>query len=171
MNGFRQISALRSSYSPFVARVSLLNADLSQRKNLHWNTRTAVVPSYMILSSGFVTVRWILKNYIECFHMTSRRPYWCPKTMERRPCWCPKPILWELSSFLMQTLSFVPINLHRCWPREWKHSIGLVHTCDVSANAKVVHAFYLAFAFAFALSQFTRVKCKRMRKCKSAKNN
>ena len=22
----------------------------------------------------------------------------------------------------MQTLSFVPINLHRCWPREWKHS-------------------------------------------------
>ena len=23
----------------------------------------------------------------------------------------------------MQTLSFVTINLHRCWPREWKHSI------------------------------------------------
>ena len=60
---------------------------------------------------------------IECFHMTSRRPYWCSKTMKRRPCWCPKPILWELNSFLMQTLSFVPINLHRCWPREWKHSI------------------------------------------------
>ena len=61
---------------------------------------------------------------IECFYVTSRRPYWCPKTMNRRPCWCPKPILWELNSFLMQTLSFVPINLHRCWPREWKHSIG-----------------------------------------------
>ena len=56
--------------------------------------------------------------------MTSRRPYWCPKTMKRRPCWFPKPILWELNSFLMQTLSFVPINLHRCWPRESKHSIG-----------------------------------------------
>ena len=28
---------------------------------------------------------------------------------------CPKPILWEFNSFLMQTLSFVPINLHRCW--------------------------------------------------------
>ena len=55
--------------------------------------------------------------------MTSRRPYWCPKTMKRRPCWCPKLILWELNSFLMQTLSFVPINLHRCWTREWKHSI------------------------------------------------
>ena len=56
--------------------------------------------------------------------MTSRQPYWCPKTMKRRPCWCPKPILWELNSFLMQTLSFVPIDLHRCWPCEWKRSIA-----------------------------------------------
>ena len=56
--------------------------------------------------------------------MTSRRPYWCPKTMKRRPCWCPKPILWELISFLMQKLSFVPLNLHRYWPREWKRSIA-----------------------------------------------
>ena len=55
---------------------------------------------------------------IECFHMTSRRPYWCPKTMKRPPSWCPKPILWELNSFLMQMLSFVPINFHRCWSRE-----------------------------------------------------
>ena len=30
----------------------------------------------------------------------------------------PKSVLWELNSFLMQTLSFVPINLHICWPRE-----------------------------------------------------
>ena len=45
--------------------------------------------------------------------------------MKRRPYWCPKPILWELNSILMQKkLSFVSINLHRCWPREWKHSIG-----------------------------------------------
>ena len=55
------------------------------------------------------------------------RPYWYPKTMKRRPCWCPKPILSELNSFLMQTLSFFPTNLHRCWPREWKHSIDLIH--------------------------------------------
>ena len=26
--------------------------------------------------------------------------------------------LWELNSFLMQMLSFVPINLHRGWPGE-----------------------------------------------------
>ena len=62
-------------------------------------------------------------SFIECFHMTSQRPYRCPKTMKRRPCWCPKPILRELYSFLMQTLSFVPRNLHWCWPRRWKHSI------------------------------------------------
>ena len=60
----------------------------------------------------------LAKAKIECFHMTSRRPYWCPKTIKRRPCWCSKPVLWELNSFLMQTLSFVPTNLHRCWPRE-----------------------------------------------------
>ena len=58
------------------------------------------------------------ESVIECFHMTSRRPCWSPKTKKRRPCWCPKPVLWELNSFLMQTLSFVPINLHRYWPRE-----------------------------------------------------
>ena len=73
-----------------------------------------------------ITVYWFKNKNIECFHMTSRRPYWCPKTMKWRPCWCPKPILWELNSFLMQTLSFVPTNLHRCWPREWKHSILLL---------------------------------------------
>ena len=60
---------------------------------------------------------------IECFHMTSRRPYWCPKTMKQRPCCCLKPVPWELNSFLTQTLSFVTINLHICCPREWKHSI------------------------------------------------
>ena len=74
---------------------------------------------------------------IECFHMMSRRPYWCPKTMKRRPCWCPKPILWELNSFLMQTLSFVSVNLHRCWAREWKHSIWDCWT-KTSPNARQI---------------------------------
>ena len=37
---------------------------------------------------------------IVSFHMTSRRPYWCSKTMKRRPCWCLKPILWTLNFFL-----------------------------------------------------------------------
>ena len=49
--------------------------------------------------------------------------------MKRRPCWCPmKLILLELSSFLMQMLSFVPINSCRYWPRKWKHSIYSIPT-------------------------------------------
>ena len=52
------------------------------------------------------------KKAIDCL------PFWCPKAMKGRPCWCPRPILWVLNSFLMQTLPFVAINLHRCWPRE-----------------------------------------------------
>ena len=39
-----------------------------------------------------------LRPRIERFHMTSRRPYWCSKTMKRRPCWCTKKILVELFS-------------------------------------------------------------------------
>ena len=33
-------------------------------------------------------------------------------------CWCTRPILWEFNSFLMSTLSFVPINLYGCSARE-----------------------------------------------------
>ena len=47
---------------------------------------------------------------IECFHMTSRRPCWCPKTKKWRPCWFPKLNLWELNSIFMQKLSFVSVN-------------------------------------------------------------
>ena len=84
--------------------------------------------------------KWKRLSIIECFHMTSRRPYWCPKTMKRRPCWCPKPLLWELNSFLIQTLSFVSINLHRCWPREWKHSISLNIWANIAATKHVLLA-------------------------------
>ena len=34
----------------------------------------------------------LFSQAIECFHMTSRRPCWCPKTIKRRPRWCPKPV-------------------------------------------------------------------------------
>ena len=57
--------------------------------------------------------------------------YWCPKTMKRRPYKIlvsqnnemaailvsqPGPVGVELFSYA--TLSFVPMNLQRCWPRE-----------------------------------------------------
>ena len=38
---------------------------------------------------------------IERFHMTSRRPYWCSKTMKRWPCWYTKTTLRVLNSSLM----------------------------------------------------------------------
>ena len=34
-----------------------------------------------------------------------------------------KKILWELNSFHMLKLSFIPSNLHSCWARDWKRSI------------------------------------------------
>ena len=49
------------------------------------------------------------------FHMTSRRPYWCSKTMKRRPYLCSKPILWELNSLLCKRfLLFSQICTHAC---------------------------------------------------------
>ena len=47
-----------------------------------------------------------------------------------RPCWCPNPVLWAVNSFVMQTPSFVAINLRTCWPREWKRSINLHKSVD-----------------------------------------
>ena len=51
-------------------------------------------------------------------HITSRQPYWCAKTMDWWPWWCPKPVLWELNPF------FCSNKFVRCWPLEWKCSIG-----------------------------------------------
>ena len=50
----------------------------------------------------------------ERFHMTSRQPYWCSKTMKRLPCWCSKPVLCERNLLHMLKLSLVPINLYSC---------------------------------------------------------
>ena len=45
--------------------------------------------------------------------MTSRRPYWCTKTMKWRPCWCSKPFPWELNSFFCKRfLLFQKICIH-----------------------------------------------------------
>ena len=79
-----------------------------------------------ILISIFIVVHIIER--VECF--LSRRSYWCPK-----------PILWELNSFLMQTISFVLINLHRCWPSEWKHYTNLIRSENLSEwRLKWVHS-------------------------------
>ena len=38
-----------------------------------------------LLQKGFAFGLALVKS-IECFHVTSRPPYWFPKTMKRRPC-------------------------------------------------------------------------------------
>ena len=102
----------------FLARITHNNRTFTQEKDTAELLNNFFVNIRPTLAKEIKTDHTDPLQYIECFHMTSRRPYWCPKTMKRRPCWCPEPFLWELSSFLMQTLSFVSINLHRCWPRE-----------------------------------------------------
>ena len=124
-------------------KVNLLKAknwpDLFSRPNLRWSR---------VIIALKCDRRWLLfleaHTCIECFHMTSRWPYWCPKTMKRRPCWCPKPDLWELNSFLMQMLTFVQINLHRCWPREWKHSIRLLNRWKICFTLGLVCTLFFS---------------------------
>ena len=73
---------------------------------------------HLSLPWGYHTARCIKR-----LHMTSRLSYWCSKTIKRRPCSFSNPILWELNSFLMRTLSFVILmNLLRWWPSDWKRS-------------------------------------------------
>ena len=67
------------------------------------------------------------------FHMTSRRP-----------CLCTKKILWELNSFHMLKLYFIPSNLQSCWPRDWKRSIGIAIVWK-STNSRSVTIAYVRF--------------------------
>ena len=67
----------------------------------------------------------VVRTSIVRFHMTSRRPYLCTKQWIGGHVCVPKKILWELNSFHMFKLSFIPSNLQNscCWPRDWKRSI------------------------------------------------
>ena len=71
---------------------------------------------------------------IDRFHMTSRRPYLCTKK-----------ILWELNSFHMLKLSFIPSNLQSCWPRDWKRSIGIAIVWKSTNSRSVTIAYVRRF--------------------------
>ena len=90
-----------------------------QQRRKHWSKCTELI----MHSRGCMWYIPVVRKHTECFHMTSQRLYWYSKTMKWWPCWLPRPFLWELNSFLTQMLSFVLINLHRCWVCEWKRSI------------------------------------------------
>ena len=67
----------------------------------------------------------------------------------------------------METLSFVAINLHRCWSREWKRSSRYLH---ISRNAPYMsphppppHKFCITFVFHFSwVLQSSQEKLKTM---------
>ena len=61
--------------------------------------------------------------WIESLHMTPRRPYWCSKTMKRQSCWCSMLISCGSWTLFLGKRIFFPINLHKCYPPEWKRSI------------------------------------------------
>ena len=56
--------------------------------------------------------------HIVCFHMTSRAAILVSQNNETAAMLVSQTNPRGVELFLMQTLSFVPINLHRCWPRE-----------------------------------------------------
>ena len=54
---------------------------------------------------------------IERFHMTSRRPYWCTKTMKRRPLLVCQANPVGVEVFPYVNTFFCSNNLHSCWSR------------------------------------------------------
>ena len=59
--------------------------------------------------------------YIDRFHMISRS-YWC-RQWNSGHFGVQRKSRRNLTLFLCKKMSFVPRNLHCCWPREWKRSI------------------------------------------------
>ena len=73
----------------------------------------------------FPIIWGVVRTSIVRFDMTSRRLYLCTKQWIGGHVCVQKKILWELNSFHMLKLSFIPSNLQSscCWPRDWKRSM------------------------------------------------
>ena len=104
----------------FITRRDLTSNAISSLPDGVFKGMTNLFYLYVLAKRICPSIHPSIHPSIERFHMTSRRPYWCSKT-----------ILLEFNSFLMWTLPFVSINLHRCWSREWKRSI---HTLSYQKN-------------------------------------
>ena len=68
----------------------------------------------------------------------------------------------SFGSFLLQTYSFVPIKLHRCWPCEWKHSIRefLLHCLTINPRLDHVPVIPLAEAIPLSLTSSCYLRYK-----------
>ena len=80
--------------------------------------------SHKIIKPDSFSYRLENLSGVERFHMKSQRPYWSVQNNETAAMLVFQSVLWEFTSLLMQTLSFVPLNLHRCWPRECETLMG-----------------------------------------------
>ena len=121
----------------------------------HYNLKCG----YAARNSVFLSWRklGVFEQYFSCSSRQIKNPY----LKTQIPFWITGKIklwiiLWELNSFLMQTLSFVPINLYRCWPREWKHSIG----DNTFIFTNILRRWTMKWPLAAKL--FTGEKCLRM---------
>ena len=76
------------------------------------------------------------------------------KTMNRQPCLCTKKILWELYSFHMLKLTFIPSNLPSYWPRDWKRS-NLLRLFIIRTN-RVKGVVFMFFIYIYINWQITK---------------
>ena len=84
------------------------HCDQTNKGNYHLKLRTPFV--------GLAPVRLLRPNRVFSHDVTAA--ILVCQNNETAAMLVSQPVLWELNSFLMQTLSFVTTNLHRCWPRE-----------------------------------------------------
>ena len=54
-----------------------------------------------IHNSMYAQLKAWANSFIDRFHLTSRRPYWCTKQWKRRPCWCTEKHPLGIDTFLM----------------------------------------------------------------------
>ena len=97
------------------------------KKHFHINGFTL---SLVLKQRLRVTRKWPQER----FYVTSRRPYWCSKTMKRWPaCWCSKPILMGFFSYVNPFIcSNKFVWMLATWVKtpNWSHSVYLV--CNFS---------------------------------------
>ena len=86
---------------------------------------------------------------IECFHMTSRRPYWCSKQWNGGHVGAPNQFSGSWTPFLSYANAFFcSKNLHRFWSREWKHSTLYSENTSIHTAPKSGRETYPARRFA-----------------------
>ena len=77
----------------FTRYIPVPNGQQNRKSSSHFlkNSPQTILEYFLPLEYSW---KDMVTRLIEIFHMTSRRPYWCPKTITGRPFWCFKQVLW-----------------------------------------------------------------------------